>query len=548
MKILKAQLTSLLSPFGSTDTAFTLVNLLDSKGNAINLASFGTWIVFVLKSGDTTEMVRCSSIVQNSDGSVTISVATNGRDLDPTSPYAGSSIGQDFPAGSDVLITNDPYTMNKFVNVEEDAELAGKITFDQVPSANADPVAGTDLTRLSYVQALVLGTLTTIDVIVPGKAGATIAKGNLIYFDDASNEWKLADATNPATVNNVLLGIAQGAGTSGNAIAGGVLLQGEDAGQSGLTNGQTYYASNTPGAIASSAGTTNVAIGIGGATATLLYFAPRFNQQLTQNQIDALAGDAGTPSSANKFLTQQSIIHVSGMMMMFAGSAAPSGWLICDGSAVSRSTYAALFGIVGTTYGAGDGSTTFNLPDLRSRNPMGVGTGTKVFTFASRASNVLTVTGAANAASNEIQTGEQVTYASSGTDIGGLSAGTYFLIRIAYNQFSLATTLANAQAGTAVSLSSDGTGTRTFTITLTARALADTGGEEAHSLVLAEGAPHSHNIRVWSSGSNTNLNQSAGAPTTGSPINTGAGTDTVGSGNPHNTVSPFLAVNFIIKT
>jgi microcystin-dependent protein len=62
---------------------------------------------------------------------------------------------------------------------------------------------------------------------------------------------------------------------------------------------------------------------------------------------------------------------------MFGGSTAPnSEWLICDGSAVSRTTYATLYGIIGTTFGVGNGSTTFNLPDMRSRMPIGVGTGT----------------------------------------------------------------------------------------------------------------------------------------------------------------------------
>ena len=54
-----------------------------------------------------------------------------------------------------------------------------------------------------------------------------------------------------------------------------------------------------------------------------------------------------------------------GTVMHFAASTPPPGWLVCNGAAVSRSTYAALFLAVGTTYGAGDGSTTFNLPDLR---------------------------------------------------------------------------------------------------------------------------------------------------------------------------------------
>jgi microcystin-dependent protein len=66
----------------------------------------------------------------------------------------------------------------------------------------------------------------------------------------------------------------------------------------------------------------------------------------------------------------------TGTLSMYAGSTAPTGYLICNGTAVSRTTYAALFGIVSTDYGAGDGSTTFNLPDLRGRAPIGAGTGT----------------------------------------------------------------------------------------------------------------------------------------------------------------------------
>jgi microcystin-dependent protein len=62
--------------------------------------------------------------------------------------------------------------------------------------------------------------------------------------------------------------------------------------------------------------------------------------------------------------------------MPFAMSTAPSGWLVANGSAVSRTTYAALFAAIGTTYGAGDGSTTFTLPDLRGYFVRGSGTNT----------------------------------------------------------------------------------------------------------------------------------------------------------------------------
>jgi microcystin-dependent protein len=58
---------------------------------------------------------------------------------------------------------------------------------------------------------------------------------------------------------------------------------------------------------------------------------------------------------------------MTGTILDFAGAAAPTGWLLCYGQAVSRTTYAPLFAAIGTTYGAGDGSTTFNLPDCRGR-------------------------------------------------------------------------------------------------------------------------------------------------------------------------------------
>jgi microcystin-dependent protein len=73
----------------------------------------------------------------------------------------------------------------------------------------------------------------------------------------------------------------------------------------------------------------------------------------------------------------------TGAVTDYAGATPPTGWLLCDGSAVSRATYAALFTLIGTTYGAGDGSTTFNVPDLRGRVSVGKGSGSGVSTLGS---------------------------------------------------------------------------------------------------------------------------------------------------------------------
>jgi len=65
----------------------------------------------------------------------------------------------------------------------------------------------------------------------------------------------------------------------------------------------------------------------------------------------------------------------SGSIIAFGGAAAPdAGWLLCAGADISRSTYARLFAAIGVLYGAGNGSSTFGLPDLRDRVPMGKGT------------------------------------------------------------------------------------------------------------------------------------------------------------------------------
>lgn len=69
------------------------------------------------------------------------------------------------------------------------------------------------------------------------------------------------------------------------------------------------------------------------------------------------------------------LISPPGVVLPYAGAAAPTGWLLCQGQAVSRTTYAALFTILGTTWGAGDGFTTFNLPLTQGRTLVGVGAG-----------------------------------------------------------------------------------------------------------------------------------------------------------------------------
>jgi microcystin-dependent protein len=82
----------------------------------------------------------------------------------------------------------------------------------------------------------------------------------------------------------------------------------------------------------------------------------------------------------------------AGFIGMYGAAAAPSGWYLCEGGAISRTTYAALFSAIGTTYGTGNGSTTFNVPDFRDRAPYGAST----YTLGSKTTNE--INGSAQAA------------------------------------------------------------------------------------------------------------------------------------------------------
>ena len=91
-----------------------------------------------------------------------------------------------------------------------------------------------------------------------------------------------------------------------------------------------------------------------------------------------------------QFLTDVEGVN-TGIIVPWSDSTLPSGFLACDGAAVSRTTYAALFSVVGTNYGVGDGSTTFNVPDLTDRTCLGKSPGKAQ--FSTGGANAVTTTG-----------------------------------------------------------------------------------------------------------------------------------------------------------
>ena len=195
-----------------------------------------------------------------------------------------------------------------------------------------------------------------------------------------------------------------------------------------------------------------------------------------------------------------------GTIKAMGHSTVPQGYLACDGSAVSRTTYVTLFGLLSTTWGAGDGSTTFNVPDLRGRVLVGSGTSTVTETQAAanwNTSDIITVTSNTMAGKPKWLTGMIVQVTTDGVLPTGIAAATdHYVHRLSATTIYLYDSLVNAMAGTATgrrNITATGSGNHTLTCTMQARTLADLFGNETHGAVPS----HSHTLQyaIGASGS-----------------------------------------------
>ena len=100
----------------------------------------------------------------------------------------------------------------------------------------------------------------------------------------------------------------------------------------------------------------------------------------------------------------------SGTIVAFGNATAPTGWLICNDAAVSRSTYARLFAVIGTSFGTGDGSSNFNVPDLRDRVPLGKGTNMDTMGAATTgiAASAVITTGSTDAVTEDMMANDAI--------------------------------------------------------------------------------------------------------------------------------------------
>ena len=270
------------------------------------------------------------------------------------------------------------------------------------------------------------------------------------------------------------------------------------------------------------------------------------------NLLANIMNDDGTPKDTSK--------NPVGAVIDFAGIVPPTGWLLMAGQAVSRATYAALFAILNPTIGT--------------------------FTITIAAPGVVTLN------AHGLVTGDPIYFTTTGALPTGLAINTvYYAIRIDANTIRLATTYANAVAGTAINTTGSqsgvhtmrrspygiGDGTTTFTLPdargriiagndqmngtsanrltnpastingLDGDILGNGGGAETHQLTVAQLAPHQHLVNTRAGAGGFGSNEVARSNATGTPDNI-ALMNAAGGDTAHNNVQPTLIMNKIIKT
>jgi microcystin-dependent protein len=328
-----------------------------------------------------------------------------------------------------------------------------------------------------------------------------------------------------------------------SAVASGQLFVGQSISGTGITSGTTITAFGT---------------GTGGVGTYTVSVVPSTNPTGSITITGAAGTTALTPAStdntvkiATTAFVQTALLNgltLTGTIQMWPTNSAPTGYLLCTGSAVNRTTYSALFAVIGSTFGSGDGSTTFNLPNYVNRMP-----------FGANAATIASVTGTINNGSTLAGTTLTVTSVSSGT--------------LAVGQVISGTGVTTNTRITALGTGTGGAGTYTVNIsqlvastTISANpwvSNGSTGGaadavtvSHTHTATVTDPS-HVHSSGVsfvtTNSGSDTGISQAAASGILQTAIGSAftgitVANSTEGVTGTNANLPPYLGINFIIKT
>ena len=429
-------------------------------------------------------------------------------------------------------------------------------------------------------------------IIVKNDSGVTINKGQAVMaVGSVGDRIRVAKANADGSVSaRFMLGVASEDITNGN--EGYINLLGAitKVNTSAYTVGTVLYIDPaTPGALTSTEPTSpqldmSVAIVTRQHATTGIIFVRMWNQGVDLGEVNDVKittpvdNEVLTYDSSNNIWVNEPIPQPvpAGVISQFAGASAPGGYLICDGSAVSRTTFSALFTAISTTYGAGNGSTTFNLPNLQNRVPVGKGSGTFSSLNAVGGNEEITLTIDQIPSHNHTQDSHNHTqnshnhtqnahnhtqnahnHGASSADAGSHNHGASTSTNGAHTHGSSGAHTHQAYDGVSIrkaASTTDSTVQSTNVSSFNDTATSSTphehssAGGHTHTITVDSGGSHSHTVSVNNSTA-TNIETTAtNNATTATNQATTAVNNPTGGGLAHSNLQPYIVLNYIIKT
>lgn len=233
-----------------------------------------------------------------------------------------------------------------------------------------------------------------------------------------------------------------------------------------------------------------------------------------------------------KFISEN--VNPAGVINTFAGDSTkvPKGWLLCDGSAVSRTEYPRLFEAIGTLYGAGDGETTFNLPDLRGKFLLGSSSEYSLGGTGGEKSHVLSI--------NELPSHSHsvsVDYSGSHQHTATTSSNG------SHNHTGSGTTSSNGSHAHTQYVATDSGGA--YSVNYDYDGYASNGRRVSQGIDTGDAGAHTHTYS-FSTSSNGSHNHTLTTSSNGSHNHTASAANT-GGGVAHENMPPYITLNYIIK-
>jgi len=304
--IIKLKPTKIVERLSPSESQLTVRKFLDSNGNEVNYSDYGnTPFILTVIQGKESESILCNGLVRADDGTVEISIATNGREISDTPPYEGQTTGKNFLVGALVVATNDPHTLSQFLKKDANGTLTGDYIFTGKLFHTGNNSDSNSVMNRATIEAMITSlNIGSSAVIYSGAtAGAENIPANTVCkMNTATGVIEVATNTDTTIDETTVLVFNRSAVLAGQTAIAGVILSGKT-GLTGLVIGKKYL--GIDGAVAN---TGDIYIGMTGDDGVFILDGEVLKESLIKAQMGyAVAGLNKRPEQGNEFLLRSMV-------------------------------------------------------------------------------------------------------------------------------------------------------------------------------------------------------------------------------------------------